>query len=577
MIAEASVAEHEAAPEKGKVSPGVLLSIAHGEFDSSKLPTLDKKPTSVAQRSFAILEGQHRQEQEKQEKAQFDRIKEMLKGKGAAEEAITPELLRHHHMIAWAKTEEVIITGMFAHLGSGQNTPEETLAQQEALAATFAKLGITIAKSSENMPIADQFYKTSSDTEGSPGSFYEKFCSSNDLNAKLLDTLSEQDIVSLRHFLAGSLGSYEAYDALLATKQTQDALKAQHDFSTDTLSLNSSDQSVLGFFRKGEQLLGAREDTVTQSLTEQSPAATLRLGNKTEVHPEHPDRNDDTFFFDPSGLIGGIFDGAGGYDKGDKASQAARDAIQAILKSAHSTTSSNVIREDMLEAFTAANEAARKAGGSTTACVYQIVRGADGQRKVVVGNMGDSRAWVRRADGSVVQISRDGGMLRSMFLARYNAAKEDRVKDQEAQGYNEASYLLDTVTKREDLTDPYLVRLWDNRNLTNLLGSEKIAPGTFERFEEPMQDGDTIFLTTDGVHDNLTREQIATAARENSDPQLLAETLVAMAKGVADQYDTTKSPNEQAVMRAKRDDITAVAASGALPQTNQPQAPAQAA
>jgi serine/threonine protein phosphatase PrpC len=380
------------------------------------------------------------------------------------------------------------------------------------------------------------------------------------LHQKLLTALDEQDMIVLKDFLVDTLGSKTAYDALLATKQTADAIQNKHDFSSDSSSVALHEHALLDFFSKGKPTEEKKD--IPLSTTEFTP---IKIdGGYTLPNPDHPQRNDDTSFIDTQNLRGGIFDGAGGYAGGDKASQAAMGAIREVMDRfpLKGYFPEGPVREQFLDAFALANERVKALGsGMTTAAAWQVVRSQkDGSPKLLIANVGDSRVWIRHKDGSITQVTRDANELRDLHrkeLSSIPSSTDPRFqeeRDAEIQHYEGLQRILDSASGDADFAaDPRLKVAWDLRNQTSLLGSDDFKE-RFEFFESPIQEGDTVFATTDGVHDNLSLQQIEEIARSAKDVDSLSQQLVARARAVA---DTKGQPNQQ--FRAKSDDITAVA------------------
>lgn len=558
MPETATVAERPVIKEKPQASNGLMLHIAHGEFDSSKTAALDKNPTEINKKTFDILQERHNSAQMSQKETYYAHVKKrFIEDLGWPEDKITPDILRHVHMKDWALTESIRMRALLAH------TRTKNPAQFDRMIAAFNKLHISVNPNSSTFLTQDQFYVVDPDSEisGKPAEFYKTFCEDGTIIKKLIDTLTQPDIVVLQPFLVDTLGSETAYQALLATKQTQDAIAAKHDFTGNASALSLSEYAILEFFRHGTVSPPLEEDE--EKLQEASVLLQRVDGGYTVANPEHPDRNDDISFLDTAKMRGGIFDGAGGYTGSDEAGRVAMTAIQEILNLFPSQDFLEMpMREQFIKAFTLANERVKALGsGMTTAAVFQVVRGREsGQPKLLVGNIGDSRVWIRHKDGTITQVTRDGSQLRSLHLKSLGDIPESsdprfqEERDGQVQYYESLQAILDNARSDADFAkDPRLKAVWQIRNQTNLLGDDDFKKG-FEFFESPLEEGDTIFMTTDGVHDNLTQQEITEIAKNTADADALSKQLVAKARGIAD----TKGRSRER-FRAKPDDITAVA------------------
>lgn len=571
MVGGEATVEQAKSPEVRKASNGLMLHIAHGEFDSSKTPDLKKDPKEIAQKSFDTLDGINDTERRKQGEKWNLVDREVLKKQGWPEDKITPELLKHMHMVNWAKVENTRVKNMFIQINQQHTSdPEAKQDAHDALIAALGKLKITFNKDTDAQNFADQFYKTNPDNSGTPGEFYTEFCIGGNLHQKLLNALQEQDMIVLKDFLTDTLGSFAAYNALLATKQTQDAIINKHDFSTDSTAIALHEYGILDFFKKGSS--SSVEGPENRTDKPEKPLTLDRIdGGYTTAKPEHPDRNEDASFLDKQNQRGGIFDGAGGYEGADKAAQAARDAIKEVMDRfpLKGDFPENPITEQFLEAFALANDRVKALGtGMTTAAVFQVVRSReDGvSPKLLVANIGDSRVWIRHKDGTVTQVTRDGNALRDLHkkaLKDIPSGSQDprfqEERDGATQQYEDMQAILDSAQSDNDFAaQPRLKAAWHLRNQTSLLGSDDFKEHV-ELFESPIAEGDTIFMTTDGVHDNLTRQQIETIAKATTDPDELSKRLVEKARSVADTFHLDESGQNTGDFRAKPDDITAVA------------------
>jgi len=249
--------ESAKSPEVPKASNALMLHLAHGESDASKTAQLKNKPkpTEISQHTFDALNANHQDVRKQQQEAFYAQTRQH----DAQTHAETPdELLREFHFVAWSKIEKGRIMGMFAQQ---QNNIDGMKAIQQALGKLHIAVGITNEGKVDVSTLLEQLYVPA--PAGQPGKFYNEFCTGN-TNQKLLGALDEQDIVTLRDFLTDTLGSKTAYDALLATKQTQDALKANHDFSSGSTALAENEKPILGFLQKGEVLMANASSTSQQ-------------------------------------------------------------------------------------------------------------------------------------------------------------------------------------------------------------------------------------------------------------------------------------------------------------------------
>ncbi|MFZ6015609.1 MAG: PP2C family protein-serine/threonine phosphatase [Patescibacteria group bacterium] len=175
------------------------------------------------------------------------------------------------------------------------------------------------------------------------------------------------------------------------------------------------------------------------------------------------ERNQDNVLADPETGLVGVFDGVGGRDHGEKASLAAErylpEHFQSFLKKMKNLDVQRIIQrivdimqiklkqislphlvkelEDkikkdlekiaetdpeilkktiaLLLALNETGENVFATGGRTTACVGITHQAPNGKTYAIIANVGDSGAFIRRADGSVEMLTRDDALLNQML------------------------------------------------------------------------------------------------------------------------------------------------------------------
>lgn len=235
------------------------------------------------------------------------------------------------------------------------------------------------------------------------------------------------------------------------------------------------------------------------------------IGNKTSsktrikrsqvltVKSSKHEENEDTVFSQDN--VFAVFDGMGGPGDGDRASKRAAETLQEALKN----------KPDELEELKAwldktvvemekavFNRNNPKAG--TTATI--AVKTNDNQ--LLIASIGDSRAYLLR-DKELTQLTTDD---------TFSGLNKD------------LSNLLDTISSIEEIgelnrdQEIQFVNAFQKRNqIFDALGTE---PGrsyiNISQFD--LKPGDKIVLTSDGVHDNLTRLEIEAAANQSAEEVL---------------------------------------------------------
>ena len=229
--------------------------------------------------------------------------------------------------------------------------------------------------------------------------------------------------------------------------------------------------------------------------------------------------NEDCFAIDEHLAVAVVADGMGGHNAGEVA---ARMAVEAVIKylAAPNTqwpfgfdpdlsSDGNRMRTAILQANAQIVESSVStdlyAGMGTTVVAAQVVDG-----RLVHGHVGDSRLYL---------LSRSG--LRQLTA--------------------DDSWLAATLA-HDPAANPAALRHHPMRHvLTNVVGAG--ARTAVHVAELPIEAGDVILLTTDGVHEVMDERRLEQLLRRNVDPQAIAAAII-----------------DAALERGTRDNLTAVVA-----------------
>lgn len=578
------VVERRVAKESFASSPRLQAQIITGEFDAAKQPAISANTKEVSQKSKDALEAHHQKLREddntRKKRVLKDELdnnpaeKERIKNVIAQRDSIDPSqvteasIVHFHHMRRWADAEMANIVDNII------NPLDGTKSQPDALRGLFA-LGISINTQNPSQSFLTIRNSLVISESGMPGEFYRKFCGPNvDTMSEIAKTLTLEQIHLLRPFLFDIVGKNEtAFNALVAMKESMDAVADPNQLQRlagATNQLSSADNSVLEFYRIGADLAQKEpnkkstkpDNPPPDNPPDQPPAQpTPEPSTIVEKHPlkgiagsaeialHTP--NEDTKFIDPDHLRGGIFDGAGGELNPDAASNAAKNGVQKIFDMLPQNPTLEQVQKAVEDALKQANTDVidqTNGQGKSTGAIFHIWEGPNGEKKLVIGNVGDSRVWVRKANGDVTPLTTDQGYLLQALQTEPGIITPEQFK--EIQNIIETAHTEDDLKKLDDYKIPSLKTarfFWDNRRyLTNALGSAnaKITNVTFD-----IEPGDMVFLTTDGVHDNLALQDIEDIARTTNNPDQFAHALVDRAKKISDSSS----------VRAKPDDISAIA------------------
>ncbi|MBI2119276.1 MAG: protein serine/threonine phosphatase 2C family protein [Elusimicrobia bacterium] len=262
------------------------------------------------------------------------------------------------------------------------------------------------------------------------------------------------------------------------------------------------------------------------------------------------ENNQDSYFAEKlsNGIqIAAVFDGMGGHLAGERASAAARNAIQSELRKITGQESEEelikLLEQAMLLSVKAVRKELKKINGGTTATVAIILPQIDGSSRILIANAGDSRAYLRGVDGGFEPLTVDNVAPRTaQIIKQSELSKHPDRKNQE---------FLSSVQSYSDL-DQKSEELFNDRHVVNnVLSSKSRYVPVIIVARAPK--GSRLLLTSDGIHDNLTDMEIKDILDQMTDdtlaPQKIAEKLIASSQRRAE---------DGLSLRSKPDDMTAV-------------------
>jgi len=233
-------------------------------------------------------------------------------------------------------------------------------------------------------------------------------------------------------------------------------------------------------------------ETSLNPLEQQKPnELTLESYGMTIPSTRHPDHNEDVIRHSMPKGFAMLLDGMGGEINGEKASKAARDSLTESLGKI-SNSDVEVVKKQLVEALNLASKAVglEAQGGGTTAVVAKFL---DGNKRVVIGSVGDSRAYLLRG-GILKPITEDDGIL--------------EIQGIDLTARKQIDERLDNLSSQADLQvlSKAEKEAFEKRQiLVQSLDGSNIRPHIYHI---ALQEGDKIVMTSDGVHDNLTRAEI---------------------------------------------------------------------
>lgn len=270
----------------------------------------------------------------------------------------------------------------------------------------------------------------------------------------------------------------------------------------------------------------------------------------------HPNRNEDSIVFDERSGIAAVFDGVGGSAAGQIASQTAvRATYQGWRRVLEQLQKKRIVYDlinnpgdnflcSVLEHLVQSaddlvrTEGARRAGTddlATTVAMVAVCRELKTRGyKLFYAHVGDSRVYLQREDEPLKRLTNDDGLL-AKLVENHVVKAED-------------AHRIDQAMRADQLTDMEFSYFRLRGGITQALGGP--VPPTIHTSEVAVIPGDRILLCTDGIHDNLTDEEIEDILR--SSPRMSTARLLV-------EHSLQRSRQERSVtVRAKPDDMSAI-------------------
>ncbi len=270
----------------------------------------------------------------------------------------------------------------------------------------------------------------------------------------------------------------------------------------------------------------------------------IKWASSTVASEHHPERNEDAYIADSEIMLFGVLDGVGGRNGGDVAAGLAVRAILEHLRDNHQKHSSLAELKALFEeAYLGANsDIMRKqvaqpdiAKMGTTATTVKIDTDEKGNPFAVVCSIGDSRAYLYGSNG-LEQITVDDDAINNS-----NTLTADQKMHY--------SQVVANASKMSDL-EQGMKYFFEHRNrISKYLGYK--LDSTPRTYVVPLGEGDRLLLTTDGIHDNLTTDEIMHILKSSRTAKEASTRLKDRAVEISRQ-------SQEEDFRAKPDDMTNV-------------------
>jgi protein phosphatase len=353
-----------------------------------------------------------------------------------------------------------------------------------------------------------------------------------------------------------NLSGHKGYKALrngetvIFGRSTQDELPRFNDFS----AIVSRRHAAISKSHDGETItiedLASRNGTylatspiirsTIETVTEQWLPSTDKTPNKELIlfdaqgssiaSERHPDTNEDKLIVDKNNNMYAVFDGVGGHSGGEIASETAKNYIVQRAGDIGMGEDFETVDRYLRQLLTGANNRilAVSSEAATTAVLVKIHE-MNGGLHASIAHVGDSRAYLL-CSGVLEALTTDHTPSRYAIGTGEAALQQERLADTDS---------LDILSDED-------IAVFRQRNVIGAsLGRGSEVRADVKHFS--VKRGDLVILTTDGIHDNLTTQEmqrvLANAGNANY-AQLLTR--------------AAQERSRQSHLRAKKDDMTAV-------------------
>ena len=338
---------------------------------------------------------------------------------------------------------------------------------------------------------------------------------------------------------AAALNFFQGDEKELAKHQKQVAEHIRvevHNFLYAQGLKGNKENDILELYLEKDVAMGKEGDEQKKEQT----------GVRTEMAVEvFEDKGEDAYFLMPEKSAFGVFDGVSSASKAKEGADLAaqRAKIMFVSQEFEGKSAKDVellMRNHLLQIH---KELCDLEKGDdkyiTTASIAHVHEDANGERKLIVGNVGDSRVYIFH-NGKLEQVTLDDGGVRSLVKD-----DGDEINAREAQS------ILNNTVSSQDLTDGQR-KLFSNRNKVNqILGYDSGRKFEPRMYTSDIASGDIVFASSDGVHDPLTDNEMEGILQKNEGkaPSEIAKAFI----------EAVKKRNEDwHHLRSKTDDVTIV-------------------
>lgn len=176
--------------------------------------------------------------------------------------------------------------------------------------------------------------------------------------------------------------------------------------------------------------------------------------------------------------------------------------------------------------------------GGSTGTFGIICSDNSGNSIAVIANIGDSRAYRYRPGDRepLIQITTDDGCLEYSFKNLNDQAQFNQIKEE-----------IDNASSEDDLSEKGKMFFGMRNQISNYFGHKNEKDYQPNIFSAVLKKGDTLLLITDGISDNLTRDEIISCLSRKEKASEIVEALV---------YRAVNRSLDTEHVKAKRDDVS---------------------
>lgn len=296
-----------------------------------------------------------------------------------------------------------------------------------------------------------------------------------------------------------------------------------------------------------------RRKVFEKHIQERSP---FSYAYRSVANDRHPLRNEDSTLVDEQTGLVAVFDGVGGSAAAEIASQTAARAtlegwrriltqhqrwrkVYTMLENCDQCDYCAILERLILDTDEQVRiDGAQRAGTddlATTVAMAVFCKKPDVREYTMISaHVGDSRIYLLRGQEKLQRITNDDGLLTKLV--------ESQIVDEQH------AYQIDQATQANQLSDMDYRYFRLRGGITQAIGGP--IPPTVHINKTTIYPGDRILLCTDGIHDNLTDEEIEDVLRNTPRP--------AFARRLVELSQQRSRQDYSLTIRAKPDDMSAI-------------------